>query len=73
LLIPIGSALLSTVGRSNGAQGHWCWNLLPVIGVSWMALHLGPGVALALMGFLICLMRASAGLTHRRLRPRHQA
>jgi hypothetical protein len=49
------------------------WSLLPLLGVSWMALHLGPGVAPALMGFLICLMRASAGLTHRRLRPRHQA
>jgi len=33
----MGSALLSTVGRSNGAQGHWCWSLLPLVGVSWMA------------------------------------
>jgi len=69
----MGSALLSTVGRSNGAQGHWCWSLLPLAGVSFMALNFGLGVTLPLMGLLICMTCAGAGISLRRMRLRHHA
>jgi len=46
---------------------------LPFVGVSWMASNFGLGVTLVLMGLLIFLMGVGAGVTHRRLRLRHQA
>jgi len=38
LSMRMGSALPSTIGRSNGVQGHWCWSLLPVVGMNWATL-----------------------------------
>jgi len=49
------------------------WTLLPLVGVSWMALHSGPWVTLALLVLLICLMGGSAVATLRRRRSKHQA
>jgi hypothetical protein len=49
------------------------WGLLPVVGVSWMALHLGPGFILALMGLQISLMGTTAVVALRRMQLRHQA
>jgi len=49
------------------------WSLLPLVGVSWIALHLGLGVTLALMGLLICLIGTTALITMRRMRLRRQA
>ncbi len=57
----------------EGLRAMVRWSLLPVIGVSWMILHIGPGVTLALMGLLIFVMCAGAGLTLRRMRLRRQA
>ncbi|MBU4312720.1 MAG: hypothetical protein KJ706_08390 [Candidatus Omnitrophica bacterium] len=49
------------------------WSFLPLVGMSWMALHLGPWFTLALMGLLICLMGTAAVFTIRRIMLRHHA
>jgi hypothetical protein len=49
------------------------WSLLPLVGVSWMTLQLGPGVTPTLMVMLFALMAASAVTTFKRMRLRRQA
>ncbi|MCK4760238.1 MAG: hypothetical protein KAT69_09310, partial [Candidatus Aminicenantes bacterium] len=44
--------------------------LLPVVAVSWMAVHLGPVVSLALVFLLIGLIDVGAGRTLKRMRLR---
>ena len=49
------------------------WSLLPVVGVSWLALHFGPWATLALVALLLGLMGMTAAVTLRRIRLRDQA
>jgi len=69
----MGSALLSTVGGRNGAQGHGRWSLLPLLGASWMALNSGPWVPMAVVVLLICLTCAGRRFVLRRMQFRDQA
>lgn len=48
-------------------------SLLPMVGVSWMSLHRGIWVTAVLIGLLLVLVGAGAGLTLRRVGLRHQA
>jgi hypothetical protein len=42
------------------------WSLMPIVGMSWMALHLGPWITLSLMGLFICLLILGVAVTLRR-------
>jgi len=44
------------------------WSLLPVVGVSWMALNIGLSATLVFIGLLICFMGTSATIALRRIR-----
>ena len=49
------------------------WGLMPVVGVSWMAQHLGPWATLSLVVLLLGLTGATAVVVLRRMRLRRQA
>jgi YVTN family beta-propeller protein len=49
------------------------WSLLPLVGVSWVALNLGPWVTLTLLALLLGLTVACAAFTLKRMRLRHLA
>ena len=49
-------------------------SLLPLVGVSWVAINLGPVPTLAFMLLLLALISATAVLLHRKIRLRgHKA
>jgi hypothetical protein len=48
-------------------------SLLPVVGMSWMTLHLGPWSILALLVLLVGLVGTGARVGLRRRRVKHQA
>ena len=48
------------------------WSLLPMVGVSWMALQFGLGVTLALLVLLVSLVGTGAAIVARRIRLRQQ-
>ena len=56
------------IARHDTVRALVRWSLLPFIGVSWMALKLGPTVTLLLMFLTIFLMSATALVCLRRLR-----
>jgi hypothetical protein len=49
------------------------WGLMSVVGVSWMAQHIGPWVTLSLLVVLLGLMGATAVVVLRSMRLRRQA
>ena len=49
------------------------WSLLPMVGISWMALHFGLGVTLAVIVLILALMSATAVVSLRSMRFRYQA
>jgi len=49
------------------------WGLMPVVGVSWTAQHIGPWVTLSLLVVLLGLMGATAVVVLRSMRLRRQA
>ena len=49
------------------------WSLLPIVGLSWMALHCGVWMTLAAVVLLICLTYAGTRFVLRRMQFRHQA
>lgn len=61
------------IARHDIVQTVVRWSLLPLVGVSWMALNFGPWVTLAVVILLICLICAGAGFNLRRMQFRHQA
>jgi len=61
------------IARHNTIRLMVRWSLLPLVGVSWMALNFGPWVTLAVVILLICLICAGAGFTLRSMQFRHQA
>jgi len=48
------------------------WSLLPIVGVSWMALHLGPWVTMGAGILMVFVMFVGVGIMLRRRRLRHQ-
>jgi hypothetical protein len=58
------------IGRHDTVRALVRWSLLPMVGVSWIALQFGPWVTLALLVLLICLMGAGAAIVARRIRLR---
>ena len=42
------------------------WSLMPIVGMTWVALYLGPWITLALMGLLIYLLMLGVWVTLRR-------
>jgi hypothetical protein len=55
------------IGKHDGLRAAVRWCLLPCVGVSWMALHLGPGPTLAVVLLAILLITASATVVVRRI------
>lgn len=60
------------IARYDTARLMVRWSLLPLVGVSWIALKLGPGCTLALTALLLGLMCTTAVVTLRRRRLRCQ-
>ena len=58
------------MAKHEGMRAFLRVSLLPLVGISWISLHFGPGVALVLMILLLALMSSTAVLTMRRMRLR---
>lgn len=65
--------LADFISKHDSLSSMVRWSLLPIVGVSWMALNFSPCVTFALMGLLISLIGIIAVLTMRRMRLRRQA
>jgi uncharacterized repeat protein (TIGR01451 family) len=51
------------IGRDDRARSVVRWSLLPLVGVTWVALRFGLWVTVALIGLLICVMVAATTVT----------
>jgi PKD repeat protein len=82
-LIPGGDALIdlyyaSSPSVANVLKAHETlrtmvrWSLVPVVGMTWMALHYGLWVTMAALVVVIFLMAASAVIVTERIRLRHR-
>jgi len=61
------------IARHDTVRALVRWSLLPVVGMSWMALNFGPWVTMAVVVLLICLTYAGTRFVLRRMQFRHQA
>jgi len=61
------------IAKHNTARVLVLWSLLPMVGVSWMALHCGVSVTLVAVVAVIFLMGAGTVIFGRWIRLRHHA
>lgn len=61
------------IARHDILRGAMRWSLLPVVGMSWVALCFGPWATLALLVLLVGLVGTGARVGLRRRRVKHQA
>jgi hypothetical protein len=66
-------AIASFIARHDTVRLVVRWSLLPMVGISWMALHFGLGVTLAVIVLILALMSATAVVSLRSMRFRYQA
>jgi hypothetical protein len=71
---PCLSPVADFITRHDTARFMVRWSLLPLVGVSWMALYLGPGVTLTLLILLLMVIGGNVAVCLRRwVKHRHQA
>ncbi len=63
----------SFIARHDTVRLAVRWTLLPLVGLSYVAMYLGPAAALGLVVLLLCLVGASTAIAVSRMRLRRQA